>query len=180
MVYWFKPAVTESRTQVFDGTNWVNLRGDPSGYLINKVGSDGTSYFSLKTDNQGFILPKIGYDGTTYYSLKVDDSGRLYVRPYVYEAGPETYTSTGTGTEVDSVFGVIQLTWQILSDSSASNMDIKLEGSIDGTNWFVIDEYVGTGNTLRHVVNKCIRYFRVNVASLGDASSVTVRIFGIR
>ena len=136
MVFYSRPQITEARQLIYDGTNWVNQKGD--------------------------------------------SEGKVYIRPYVYTAGPETYTSTGTGTEIDTIYGIIEATWQIISDSSSTNIDVKLQGSIDGSNWFDLDEFVGVGNTMRHVVNKPVRYLRANVVSMGDASSISIMVWGIR
>jgi len=158
MPYWFKPAVTIAKQQVYDGTDWQNQLSDTSGVIFSKV----------------------GFDGSDWRGIKIDTDGKVYYSPYTYSAGPETYTSTGTGTEVSMPYGVIALTWQVLSDSSATPHDVRLQGSIDGTNWFDLDKSNTTGNEMRHVINKPVTNIRINVVSMGDASSITVRVFGIR
>ena len=91
-----------------------------------------------------------------------------------------TLTTTGTTASRDTKNGFDKWTWHILTDASASNTTVRLEGSIDDTNWFILDEWEGTGNTMRHIVNKPVRYIRINVVSMGDASSISVMVWGIR
>ena len=121
-----------------------------------------------------------GWNGTAWENVSVTNEGKLYIQPYIYDSGEETLTSTGAGTEVDTEVGVIAITWQQINNASSANPDIRLQGSIDGTNWFDLDISTSIGSEMRHVVNKPVRYYRVNVVSLGDATQVTVRAWGIR
>jgi len=95
-----------------------------------------------------------------------------------YDLG--TFTATGAGDAIDTTSGFMNWTWTVVSDASSSNVTVKFQGSIDNTNWFDLDEYRGTGNTMRHVVNKPVRYIRAYVSSMGDASSIEVKCVGIR
>ena len=96
------------------------------------------------------------------------------------EADLGTFTATGDGQAVDTVTGFAFWTWQVISDSSSSNVDVKFQGSIDGTNWFDLDEWAGVGNTMRHVAYKPVRYIRASVASMGDATQISVKVFAVR
>ena len=120
------------------------------------------------------------YDGTNWINLSGDSEGRVKVHPYTFEAGPVTLTSTGPSAEVDTEVGALYWTWVQTNDASSTAPDIRLQGSIDGTNWFDLDQSTAIGGEMRHVVNKAVRYVRAYVQSMGDASSITVQIFGIR
>jgi len=121
-----------------------------------------------------------GYDGSSWIDLKVNSDGKVYIQPYVYTAGPETLTSTGAGTTVDTEVGVIYLTWQQINNASSSNPTVKLQGSVDNTNWFDLDESTTIGSEMRHVAMKSVRYVRAYVSGMGDATSISVMIWGIR
>jgi len=95
-------------------------------------------------------------------------------------AGPFDFTEAGTTSSWAVSESKSKHTWQVISDSSSTNMTIRLEGSLDNSNWFVLDEFVGTGNTMRHVVNKPVPYLRFNVVDIGDATSITLRCVSSR
>ena len=96
------------------------------------------------------------------------------------EADLGTFTATGAGEAVDTHTGFAKWTWQIITDASATACTVKLQGSIDGTNYFDLDEWSGTGNTMRHVIDKPVRYIRAYVSDMGDASSISVKVFAVR
>jgi len=121
-----------------------------------------------------------GYDGTNWVNLKATTEGKIYVQPYTYSAGPVTLTSTGASAEVDSEVGVVHMTWYQINDASSTAPDVRLQGSIDGTNWFDLDQSTAIGSEMRHVAFKPVRYFRVYVQSMGDATQIQVMIWGIR
>ena len=81
-----------------------------------------------------------------------------------------TFTGTGAGSSNDVYPAYKTITWQINSNSSGTAHDVRLQGSLDNSNWFDLDTSNTTGNELRFVVDKPVRYLRVNVVSMGDAS----------
>ena len=73
-------------------------------------------------------------------------------------------------------------TWQTIigGTGSLSALTVNLEGSLDGTNFFTLDQSTNTSGEGRHVTNKPIRYVRANIAVStvsSGAPTVTV-IFG--
>ena len=74
----------------------------------------------------------------------------------LYDLG--SYSSAGTGNSVE--IQASEYTWQVIT---TGEYHIALEGSIDGANWFALDEVEGENSIMRHIVNKTIRYVRVNV-----------------
>jgi len=92
----------------------------------------------------------------------------------VLELDLGTFTGTGTGSSNDVYPAYKTITWQINSNSSGTAHDVRLQGSLDNSNWFDLDQSNTTGNEMRHVVNKPVRYLRVNVVSMGDASEIKV------
>lgn len=66
-------------------------------------------------------------------------------------------------------------TWTIILTGAPATLQVDLEGSIDGTNWFPLDSYTGLITAMRHVVNKAIRQIRANLITLtGVNPTVTV------
>jgi len=92
----------------------------------------------------------------------------------VLELNLGTFTATGAGSSNDVYPAYKIITWQINSNSSGTAHDVRLQGSLDNSNWFDLDQSNTTGNEMRHVVNKPVRYLRVNVVSMGDASEIKV------
>lgn len=149
--------------------------GDPS--LVD------AGWYNLRLTSAGEAIVagrSFVWDGSAWQKLRGDSEGRPIVVPLsaTYDLG--TFTATGTGSSTDTVHGFKDWTWMILTDASASAATVDLEGSIDGSNWFALDSWSGTGNTLRHVVNKPVRYIRAVVSDMGDATSISVKVFGLR
>jgi len=120
------------------------------------------------------------YDGTNWVNVASTSDGELKIYLPKFEHDFGSFTAAGTSDSVDTVIGFEKWTWQVISDSSGTAHDVRFQGSIDNTNWFDLDVSNTTGNEMRHVVNKAVRYVRINVVSMGDASSISVRVFAIR
>lgn len=72
-------------------------------------------------------------------------------------------------------------TWHIIAGDGGSNtfsaLAINLEGSLDGTNWFTLDQTSSATGEARHVTGKPVRYVRANVTtSTVNAGSPTITI----
>jgi len=138
-------------------------------------GNDVTTGINATNDGEtpvgvlGVASLLYGYNGSSW------DRVRLY-----WDSGNISVTATGATSAIDTVTGFEKHTWTVVSDASESNLTVKLEGSLDNSNWFELDSYSGTANTMRHIVNKPVRYIRFNVTSMGDATSITLRYFGMR
>jgi len=140
--------IVTARTQGYNGTNWQNLTVDADGHVQVDVLS----------------APVCSY--TTDSIIAVTN---------VLELDLGSFTSAGAGSSNDVYPGYCTITWQVNSDSSTTAHDVRLQGSLDNSNWFDLDTSNTTGNDMRHVVNKPVRYLRVNVVSMGDASSISVK-----
>ena len=174
------PSVQYAKLQGYDGTTWQNLLVQSSTYPNLRV--------SIYQDGNEAVVASLGLDSIaeTTNALRVaaflkgyNGTGWDRLRTHMV-ADLGTFTAAGAGASVDTVTGFDKWTWTVVSDASATALTVNLEGSIDGTNWFVLDTYTGTANTMRHVVNKPVRYIRANVTSMGDATSITVKVFGMR
>jgi hypothetical protein len=64
-------------------------------------------------------------------------------------------------------------TWQVLYTGTPTAITINLEGSLDDTNWDVLDSYAGTTSTGRSVANKPYKFFRCNITSYTVNGSTT-------
>ena len=178
MVTVWRPAEAIAKLQAEYGGSWYNLRVSDENYRNLRVavtaGGDYSQVGVPAGDAEPHSIARLhtfsllyGFNGSSW------DRIRLY-----YDSGNISVTATGTTSSVDTVTGFEKHTWTVVSDASGSNLTVKLEGSIDNSNWFELDSYSGTADTMRHIVNKPVRYIRFNVTSMGDASSITLRYFG--
>jgi len=172
--------ITKARLQAWDGSNWVNLRVQSSDYpnLRVSIYDNGSLVESIDGNTDGKAATKVclavgsylfGFNGSSWDRVRTHMTMDL-----------GTFTATGAGSSVDTLTGFDKWTWVIITDASATSATVRLEGSIDNEYWFALDEWTGTGNTMRHVVNKPVRYVRANVVDMGDATSITVKAFGMR
>ena len=92
----------------------------------------------------------------------------------VLELNLGTFTAAGAGSSNDVYPAYKTITWQVNSNSSGTAHDVRLQGSLDGSNWFDLDRSNTTGNEMLHVANKPVRYLRANVVSMGDATEIKV------
>lgn len=68
-------------------------------------------------------------------------------------------------------------TWEI--DTAAMALTINLEGSLDNSAWFTLDQYItaGGGNSLQVVTNNPVNFLRANIAATdGGATDVTIQL----
>lgn len=70
------------------------------------------------------------------------------------------------------------ITWHTITTGSPAGVDADLEGSLDQTNWEVLDTSTSTTGEMRHVVNKGVNWLRVklNTLSGGTAPTFTAKI----
>jgi len=176
----YNPAITVAKIQGYDGSDWQNLRVQSSTYPNLRV----TLYY----DNRAPSIDASSYDSMdpTHYGLHTKSNiytfnGSTWDRLRThYLSSDISVTSTGATSTIDTRTGFSKHTWTFTSNASSSAPTVKLQGSLDNSNWFDLDEYSGTDDTMRHVVNKPVRYIRFNVTSMGDATSITLRYFGMR
>lgn len=72
-----------------------------------------------------------------------------------------------------------QITWEVLLSASPTTITVNLEGSLDGTNWYQLDQTTTVQATqARSVVYKPFRFYRINqTVATGAAGTITGRIF---
>ena len=95
-------------------------------------------------------------------------------------------TSTGAGTNIwggrKEAGGYQQkYTWQTVVTGSPASVSVKLEGSLDGDNWYALDTSSNVSGELRAVVNSPVAFVRGNLATLtgGSSPSVTVLFMAV-
>ena len=72
-----------------------------------------------------------------------------------------------------------KMTWEIVVTGVLASQNTNLEGSINGTTWYVLDNSATIASEMRHVVNKPIQYVRANCTAVGaGGGTVTVRFIG--
>ena len=177
--YSMAPAVV-GRMQGWDGSNWQNLRVESTDWANLRVGiTKGGMIADVKYINSDSMVTSLR--GLIVLGMSYGFGGSTWDRLYTHYLTSEySFTATGTSETITIPTGLEKYTWQILSDASGSNATVRLEGSIDGSNFFTLDEWSGTGNTMRHVVNKPVRCLRFNVTNMGDATEIKCRLFGMR
>lgn len=89
-------------------------------------------------------------------------------------------TATGAGTDFD--FGGIFASWTVqgVITGAPTGLVFKVEGSLDGTNWFDLVTNSGNAGGGYSVTGKPARYARANLTTLtgGTAPTVTAYIAG--
>jgi hypothetical protein len=88
-------------------------------------------------------------------------------------------SGTGIGTSKGLPFAYKNHTWNTVITGSPTTVSVTLEGSIDGTNWFVLDTSTSTSNEMRHVTNKPVTYLRANLGTLSGGAAPTVTVYSV-
>jgi hypothetical protein len=57
---------------------------------------------------------------------------------------------------------------------------INIEGSLDNADWFTLSTSNTVGDDALHILNAPIKYMRINVINLGDATSIDCKALGVR
>lgn len=88
-------------------------------------------------------------------------------------------TATGTSPYILDLWPTrggfpLHFTWTTVITGTPATVTINLEGSIDGTNWFQMDQSVAAGGEMRSVINKAVRWARLNMTTLTGGTSPTV------
>jgi hypothetical protein len=85
-------------------------------------------------------------------------------------------TSAGAGTSYWLGFLPTNHTWQVIYTGTATVVDVKLQGSMDDSNWFDLDTYdTASSPTMRHVVNKPVNYIRANLVTFTNGTTMTIK-----
>lgn len=89
-------------------------------------------------------------------------------------------TTPGTGSTYGFAGrGARTYTWTIRITGAPSAAEVRLEGTIDGNNFYTLDTSTTTTSEMRFVVNRPISNIRANVITLtgGSSPAVTVKIY---
>lgn len=64
-------------------------------------------------------------------------------------------------------------TWVIKSDtgSKPGSMEVNLQGSLDGTNWFNLDTSTTITSEIRHIANKAVKFIRAKLREISGGGS---------
>jgi hypothetical protein len=184
---------------VYDQTNtrWDRMRGDATnGVWVNvKTGSISSTVTGSKTPADSYSNPTDAvnsyslngiFNGTTWDRLRGDATSGAWVnvKASATPSPPSTgvltllnaVTGTGAGTSnnISSTFPS-KMTWQyVITGGTLSALTINLEGSIDNTNWFILDTTTQVTDQMRHIANKPILYVRANITSWTVGTSTPV------
>lgn len=85
-----------------------------------------------------------------------------------FPANPTTENTAGLEAYLQQSVLPRRIAWDVLLGTPAniSSMSILLEGSLNGVDWFTLDTYTTVANTLRHIVDKPVRYLRANISAI--------------
>lgn len=89
-----------------------------------------------------------------------------------------SFSATGAG-DAHWVYGCNTHTWQTIITGSPTSVTVRLEGSIDGTNWFQLDESTSLTNEMRHIAYKLATQVRANLITLSGGSTPTVTVTSV-
>lgn len=133
-------------------------------------------------------------------------SGLLASGNYVYDATGATWnrmrgSATGVMTVIEQTSSLLTLlnavaaptvgatnnltfvtgkmTWEIVIGGALATQSTNLEGSLNGTTWYVLDTSTVVTSEMRHVALKPVQYIRGNCTAQGaGGGNVTVRFIG--
>jgi len=100
---------------------------------------------------------------------------------------PNTSLDAATGTGAGTSFAVVPrgnnaprtFAWDIIRSGTVSTLQVDIQGSLDGTNWFQLDTYNTPGaDTLRFIVDKPVYAIRANLVILTGGGNITTRLWG--
>ena len=132
--------------------------------------SDAQQVLAYGRDASGNV-DALKVDASGHLEVIVDDVGSSVVIPSVKSAstGTQSVTTTASGTDTSSTVdmdGFSRLTF--IGSVTNSTDPIELQGSIDGTNWFAIENYYASFGTSSpypwhiNVPESALRYFRLS------------------
>ena len=133
-------------------------------------------YFGIITVLVGFLTWGLAFGG----DMEASNTSNKPVSTYTYPimAG---YTSTANGTagvgeKYNIGFTADTHTWQITFVGTPTNVNVKLEGSIDEANWFTLDTYSTTSpeDYIRWVRNKDADFVRGHLVTFTGNSSISL------
>lgn len=68
------------------------------------------------------------------------------------------------------------ITWQYTFAADPVSCNIRLQGSIDGTNWFDLDTGTTTTGEMRKITDTLVRFLRGFKQAQGNTQALTLRI----
>lgn len=113
--------------------------------------------------------------GTHAISINVtasEDAGGVPNLTYPY-VGTEFGLPPYVGGQLPQRIG-----WHVLLGTPGSivSLELRIEGSLDGTNWFTLDTYTTAVNTQRFITDKKVLYVRAKIHALDLTSGTSTTI----
>jgi hypothetical protein len=94
--------------------------------------------------------------------------------------GLAAVTTTGAGATIKMTEGVSEHSYQVNITGAPTAVTVDLEGSLDGSTWFQLDQHAMSAGeltdtaSLTHVTGKLAEYIRMNLTTLTGGASPTV------
>ena len=161
-----------------------------SSWLVNVTNAAGASAVNIQDGGNsitvdGAVTANAGTNLNTSLLATEATVAALESRANSFKTRSDTFTTTGNGTTVDtSINPLMSFSIQVKGTGGApTTWDIRLEGSLDNTNFSQIVQHTNTdgdGTVKWSSTNSSSLYFRSRVAGLvlGPASNVVVTILG--
>lgn len=163
-------AVAESPTKwnnLSDAKVGDNLTNGLAAMALYVYDNGSAKWFRMRGNTAGAIAVTVTTSGTSPLTTTPVQSSLLTLG---------TDNATGTKTEQSLSYLTSKHTWQVAITGSPTAITVALEGSIDNSSWFQLDNSTSTTGEMRHVVNKPVLYVRENLIALtGTASAITVK-----
>lgn len=167
-----------SAPYLFDGTNWDRPLKSTHGDNLTTAYGLNTASFLYGFDSVGANWDRVHIDASGNLDVNVAAGSITAVSPTQALTTLLNAVAVPTvGGTTDTTFLLSKHTWEIVCTGPPANETTSLEGSINGTTWYVLDTSTITTSEMRHIVNKPVRYVRANCTVL-PSGTLTVRYMG--
>lgn len=170
--------ILSSAGYLFDGINWDRpLKSVHADNLTTAYGANVAS-FLYGWDSGGANWDRVHVDASGSLNVNIAGGSAAILLPtqaLVTLLNAVAVPTVGATTDMVSLLS--KHTWEIVVTGGPANETTNLEGSINGTTWYVLDTSNITTSEMRHIVNKPVRYVRGNCTVL-PSGTVTVRYMG--
>jgi len=161
---------------VRDEVGWRAVKDAGSGEKDLTGGLLTTGLYGYDKDKKNW--QPLGYDSKYGLNVNVKNITELELEKTPVYVLLDKAGATGAGKEQCLGHLFYNFVWEIEVEGYPDEIEVDLEGSIDGKNWFILDSSFTKTSETRSITNKGAMYVRANLVTLegGDEPNVTVRI----
>lgn len=88
----------------------------------------------------------------------------------------DAVTAAVDGTALKLSHAFLNHTWEIVVTGAPSAVNVKLQGSLNGTTWYDLADSTTLTSEMKHLANKTVLYIRAKLVTLTGGSSPTVTV----